>query len=310
MLGNVQMGLNNLKIGAKMHAPEILIVAGTISFIGTVITACKATIKAKEIVDKCKEDLEMIDNTKEAYEEDGNTEEYSEKDAKEDKKIVFVQTGWQMIKIYAIPAVLAACTLGCFYKGHGIMVQRNTALAGALASVTAMFKDYRKEVKEKYGEEADFDIMHKASDVEMCEWDDKGKEKHTKTKVVDTTGNLYSYFIDDHNPIFVDNGGNAEGLYWYRDMIQDYFNDLLKARYVSPKQPGFVCINEMLERWGIIGNTKEGLVCGVTYDPNRTDGGDNYIEFKLTPCKGTNKFGDIVDGFMLEINAEGAIYKK
>lgn len=292
---NLSLALNNLTRSASAHAPEILLVAGTVSFIGTIVTACKATIKAKELVENAKKEIEIIENTVEECED----EQYTQEDAKIAKRTVYLETGWAMIKKYAIPAVLAVATIACFYKGHGIMVRRNVALAGALTSTAALFKDYRERVIEAYGEEVDKDLLHGASEVEVWEDDGNGNETHEKFKVVDGKNTLFTYYIDMNSPIVVDNGSTFEGLCWYRDGVDSAMNKILCSRRRDSK-PGIMALNEVLCRYNVLPNDEEALVCGWT--------SDDTIHTEITPVK-FSKHGEIVDGFALDFNVRGSIYK-
>ena len=299
---NLGLGLSNLGATCKANAPEILLVAGTISFIGTVVTACRATIKAKEIMADAKKDLEIIDNTLKEYENDEERkDEYTEVDCKTDKRNVMIQTGWQMIKKYAIPALLATATLFCFYKSHGIMVRRNAALGAALTSVTAMYQEYRQRVRDKYGKEADFDLAHNAGQVTTWEDDGNGNTTEETVKIVSGKNNLYTYYINLNNPRFVDQGCNLDSFRTLANGIADCFNEKLRARATDTKL-GTVVINEILPYLAIHTNDEEGMVCGWT--------SEDKIEISVEPCKFVDDFGEIVDGLAVEFNATGSVYKK
>ena len=64
----------------RKHSPEILIVAGVIGVVTSGVLACRATLKAKEVLDGAKEDLKLIDEAL----KDEKRADYTEEVAKSD----------------------------------------------------------------------------------------------------------------------------------------------------------------------------------------------------------------------------------
>ena len=65
----------------KKHSPEILLVAGIVGAVTSAVMACKATLKANDIVEESKT---QIDTIHEVSENPEMAEKYSEEDKKKD----------------------------------------------------------------------------------------------------------------------------------------------------------------------------------------------------------------------------------
>ena len=78
------------KIGFKLqkHSPEIFMVVGIIGATATTVVACKATLKAKTVLDETKEKMDGIHESKDK----GCTAagmDYTEENAKKDTTLVY-----------------------------------------------------------------------------------------------------------------------------------------------------------------------------------------------------------------------------
>ena len=142
-LSNIKSAANVTKVAIVKHSPEILMGVGTVSFVATVVTASKATIKAQDILEDHKYDLADI---KEA--EDLDVSEYTKEDAKKDKITLYSQTSIALVKDYALSAGFAAVTLTCFFGAFSIMKKRYTVLAAAYTALEESFRAYRQRVIE------------------------------------------------------------------------------------------------------------------------------------------------------------------
>lgn len=309
----LNLAINNCIGRAKMKAPEILLIAGTVSIIGGIITACKSSIKAMDYIADAKAELEAEDAT---FAREDLKEEYTEADYKKDRKNTIIRCGWHMIRLYAFPVILTTAGFFCNFKSVGILKARNAHLVCAYTSLAALFNKYRKNVRQTYGDKADFNMMHGVSKVEVTEVDSKGKTKTIKTEFADGKNSIYTRYICSDNPIFVDMEGDYDRLLWYKERMQETLNDRLRSRYQGEnkllginEKIAFMSTNEIYDAFEIPPDRGSGLVTGVTYVPGRK-GYDNEIILTLTPCKVKNRFGDIEDGFALDVNAEGCIFEQ
>lgn len=265
----LQQTLNKYKFKAVKNSPEILMYAGAAGAIVASVMACRATLKLNAILEPSKETLSKINETL----EDESVEDYTSKDAGKDKAIVILSTALDIAKIYAPSVILGGISLACMIKSHNILNKRNAALAASFATVTESFKRYRKEVVDRYGARADFEMKHgiKTEKVEVTETDENGKTKKKKVNVDVMTGqpSEYARFFDESC-----DGWDKDPEYnlMFLKSQQQYANDQLMAK-------GHLFLNDVYKALGIK-ESKEGQIVGWIYNPENPVG-DNYVDFGM-----------------------------
>ena len=313
---NVKILMNRALLGTKKYSPEILMGVGVVGVVASTVVACKATLKASDIIADAQEDLEKI---KMVAEDPKYVDQYSEEDLKKDKTILYTQTGLKIAKAY-LPAVgLGVASIACLVSSHNILKKRNIALAAAYTTIDKSFKDYRKRVSERFGEEVERQIRHniKAVEIEETVVDEDGNESVvTKTiEVGDVNGcSDYARYFDescahwDKDPEY--------NLMFLRSQ-QQYANDLLRTK-------GHLFLNEVYDMLGIP-RTKAGQVVGWFFDEENPSG-DNYVDFGLyntnvnayrnTHANDTigEERRDFVNGYrksvLLDFNVDGNIWDR
>lgn len=273
LMTNVGRAIHKFGFQIKKHSPEILLVAGVVGTVASAVMACKATIKAKEIVDKSKEDIAIIHDcmANETLKENG---EYSDEQGKKDLTIAYTNTAVDLAKMYGPSVILGTLSIASILTSNNILRGRNVALAAAYATVDKSYKEYRGRVREKYGEEADkeltFDI--KAKEVEKTVVDEKGKEKKVKETVLDSNSNAHSPYAK----VFDELNDNWENDSEYNTMFlrktERWANDYLKSH-------GYLFLNDVYKALGFQ-PTRAGQVVGWIYDPINPVG-DNYVSFGI-----------------------------
>lgn len=273
LMTNVGRTIHKFGFQIKKHSPEILLVAGVVGTVASAVMACKATIKAKEIVDKSKEDIAIIHDcmANETLKENG---EYSDEQGKKDLTIAYTNTAVDLAKVYGPSVILGTLSIASILTSNNILRGRNVALAAAYATVDKSYKEYRGRVREKYGEEADkeltFDI--KAKEVEKVVVDEKGKEKKVKETVLDSNSNAHSPYAK----VFDELNDNWENDSEYNTMFlrktERWANDYLKSH-------GYLFLNDVYKALGFQ-PTRAGQVVGWVYDPINPVG-DNYVSFGI-----------------------------
>lgn len=257
---------------AKKHSPEILIGVGVVGVVASTVLACKATTKLDSILNESKK---KIDKIHEAAENPELAEKYTEEDKSKDLAMTYTQTGLQVVKLYAPAALLGVASLGCIIGSHVVLRKRNVAIAAAYAAVDKGFKEYRKNVVGRFGEEVDKQLKYnlRSEEVEETVVDEKGKEKKVKKTVNVVDENLKNF--SPHAKIFDAQSINWEKNAQYNLMFlraqQSYANDLLNSR-------GYLFLNEVFEMLGFE-KTKSGQVVGWL----RADMGgiDGYVDFGI-----------------------------
>ena len=284
----------------RKHSPEILLVAGIVGAVTSAVMACKATLKANDIVE---ESRTQIDTIHEVSENPEMAEKYSEEDKKKDLAIVYTQTAVKFIKLYGPSVLLGVASLGCMVGSNRILNKRNVALAAAYATVDKGFKEYRGRLIERFGKELDKELRYniKAQEFEKVTVDDNGNETVTTETVDVADPNHYSPYA-----IIFDDGNTG----WDKDpeltkffliQQQNYANDLLKSR-------GHLFLNEVYDMLGAK-RTKAGAQVGWVYDEKNASG-DNFVDFGIFDINNP-KARDFVNGYerviILDFNVDGVI---
>ena len=284
----------------KKHSPEILLVAGIVGAVTSAVMACKATLKANDIVE---ESRTQIDTIHEVSENPEMAEKYSEEDKKKDLAIVYTQTAVKFIKLYGPSVLLGVASLGCMVGSNRILNERNVALAAAYATVDKGFKEYRGRVIERFGKELDKELRYniKAQEFKKITVDDNGNETVT-TEIVDVADpnhySPYAIIFDDGNTGW---DKDPELTKFFLIQQQNYANDLLKSRK-------HLFLNEVYDMLGAK-RTKAGAQVGWVYD-EKNPSGDNFVDFGIFDINNP-KARDFVNGYerviILDFNVDGVI---
>ena len=250
------------KFVAQKNAPQICLIGGIISFGATIVAACKATVKAADVLDAYNEHKEQIEEALEASKKADETPElsdearekmhYTEEDAKKERIVAMKELGVGMAKKFWPVALLAAISLTCFLSAYKITSGRLTAAVGAYTALDEGFRRYRERTKEVVGEEKEEEIrtgIHKEKGYvkeTTPEGEEVVNEKEVNTKsswdkydngygdvIWNEVTAPYEYHINDpvHNEA------------WLRGQ-QTYFNNLVQTR-------GYILEYEMRQWLGL-----------------------------------------------------------
>lgn len=293
------------KAGLKLrkHSPEILVVTGIVGVVTSAVLACRATTKASAILDNSKKNLDTLSKWEDHR--DQLPAGYNAEDNKKDIAIVKAQTGLQLAKTYAPSVALGALSIGCILASTNILHKRVVASAAAYTTLDNSFKNYRKRLIDRFGEELDKELKYdiKTKEVEEKVVDEKGKEKTVK-KTINVVGddpNKYSEFA-----FFFDDGcfgwqKDAEHNKWFVLQQQNYANEKLKAQ-------GYLFVNDVYDMFGVP-RTKAGQIAGWIYDEKKPNG-DNYVDFGVFDTH-KEKSRDFVNGYervlLIDLNIDGNI---
>ena len=175
----------------RKHSPEILATVGVVGVVTSTVMACKATTKLSEILDDTKE---SIDKIKEVEQNPKYEDRYDAEDAKKDLSIVYVQSGVKIVKLYLPALAIGTASLGCLLASNNILRKRNAALSAAYMTVDKSFKEYRKRVAERFGDEIEKEIRYniKAQQIEETVVDEDGNETTVVSEVKAADPNSYS----------------------------------------------------------------------------------------------------------------------
>ena len=290
-----------VELKAIKHSPEILADVGVVGVVGSLVLACKATTKLSDVLEESKEQLDKI---KEVAADPAYEEKYSQDDAKKDTTITYVQTAMKVTKLYAPSVILCASSLGCLLASNNILKKRNAALSAAYMTVDKSFKEYRKRVADRFGEEVEKEIRYNIKAEEITKVDENGNEVTETVKIMDGTDDPNSYsdyarFFDESCAAWQN---DAEYNLTFLKAQQQYANDLLKAR-------GRLFLNEVYRMLGI-DETKAGQVVGWVYNPDNPTG-DNFVDFGIYNMQ-RERVRAFVNGYepniLLDFNVDGVIW--
>lgn len=292
---------HKLTFKLKKHSPEILITAGVIGVIGSTVMLCRATLKAQDILNESKE---QVDKVHQCLADESLSGQYSTEDSKKDLTIVYAQTGVKLAKLYMPAVLLGGASITGIIASHTILCKRNAAIAAAYAMAEKGFKAYRNRVAERFGEDVERELRYniKAQTFEKTvtnsETGDERKEKVTVPVAELDDYSEYARFFDSYCTGWEK---NAEYNLMFLRAQQQYANDLLRSR-------GHLFLNEVYDMLGMP-RSKSGQIVGWVYDANNPVG-DNYVDFGIFE---TNRVSvqNFLDGYertvLLDFNVDGNI---
>lgn len=308
VMSTISRFVSKSKFKLRKHSPKLLLGAGYLAVTGGVVKACYDTYKkATPILDEYKADIIAID---ECVEDNETCPDFTDEHGKIEKR----NTTLKMVKdvgvIYAPSALLIALGYTAFGKQYSILKKENIKLAGTCVALAEGWKAYRVRVANKYGADAERDILLDVhtEKIEVEEVDENGKVKKVKKEVKvanvskdDVYTLVFSKYLPDGtiNPYWRDN------IDYNIDFLRSqerYFNDLLVAK-------GFVVTNEIRKAIGLDENLSHGMVVGWVYD-TKCPNGDNGIDFGINwDMYLTTPNEEPVEAIILTLNADGNIYK-
>ena len=203
LLEGLLYSASNAKVFIKKYAPTILTIASAGATLGAVGTTAYATWNAKDIIEEHNEEVSEIN------------EKIKKDNLKEDKKRLverYQKTSLDLADLYLAPLILTGISVGAGIASNKISNSRIAALGTSLTLLTQKFEKYRNRVKEKYGKEAEEDILYGAKEVEKEVVDKKGKVKKVKEKQYDVND-----VVSNPCAILLGDGieSNLQGNYWY-----------------------------------------------------------------------------------------------
>ena len=286
----------------KKHSPEIFMTVGIAGTVASTVMACKATTKASVLLEEAKEEIRTIHAIAEE-----KKDEYSEKDLQQALTISYAQTGVKLFKLYAPAIAVGTLSIASIVYGHNILKKRNIALAAAYAVVDKGFKDYRKNVVDRFGEKIDKELRYniKAKEVEV-EVEDENGNKTTKTEVVDIAENPCSKFSEYARVWECGNKNwskDANFNLMYLRQQENYCNDKLKAQ-------GYLFLNDVYSLLGYP-KTSAGQIVGWVYN-SKDKNSDSYVDFGIYNINNNPEAANFINGYersiILDFNVDGPIY--
>ena len=286
------------QLTVRKHSPEILMVAGVIGTVAGAVMACKETLELEDVLDECKQEKMELE------EQYAMCEQYSEDALKKDQVKLTIKQAAKIVKLYAPSVIMEVTSIGVIFASNDIMRKRNASMAAAYATLNSMYKRYRRNVIESYGEEVDKDMRFGVKHEKVTEIDEDGNKVKIDARIVDLDNTALA--ISDYSRFFqegcrgFDNSGRYNFL--YLKGVQTMFNNKLIA-------DGYVMLNDVYRELGF-DTIPEGWSIGWVYDEENPIG-DNYIDFGLYEAR--NKNQRAANGWepviLMDFNVDGNLYE-
>lgn len=287
------------QLTVRKHSPEILMVAGVIGTVAGAVMACKETLELEDVLDECKQEKMELE------EQYATCEEYSEDALKKDQVKLTIKQVAKIVKLYAPSVIMEVTSIGVIFASNDIMRKRNASMAAAYATLNSMYKRYRQNVIESYGEEVDKDMRFGVKHEKVTEIDEDGNKVKIDARIVDLDNTAlaisdYSRFFQSGCKGFDASSGRYNLL--YLKGIQAMFNNKLIA-------DGYVMLNDVYRELGF-DTIPEGWSIGWVYDEENPIG-DNYIDFGLYEARNKNQraVNDWEPVILMDFNVDGNLYE-
>lgn len=292
--------MSKIGFSLRKRSPEILVVAGVIGTVASAVMACKATTKVDDILEETKEKVDKVHQVLD--DETISDDTYSEEDSKKDLAIIYAQTGFKLVKLYAPAVFLGALSITSILTSHNILRKRNIALAAAYTAIDQSFKDYRGRVVDRFGKEIDRELKYnlKAQKVTETVTDEDGKEKKVKKTVyVPADDGVYSGYAR-----LFDAG--CEG--WTNDASLNLAFLKAQQSYANQKlqKQGYLFLNDVYKALGYREDLASRCV-GWIYDENNPIG-DNFVDFGFSDDEAF--MSGYEKSVILDFNVDGPINER
>lgn len=293
----------------KAKSPEILLGLGLIAGAAAMVTACRATLKADEVLNYHKEKIDEMDKAyqvanSEEFKNDPEAPVYDEDLYLNDRKAITMKTAVRFFKLFALPLGLSALSVTCILASRNILNKRYVTVVGMYNGLLETFNLYRQRVRDEVGEIMDRHYMYGTEIGEITEEtvDENGKKKKEKRQ----TENVPEIPKDNTSRVFAEGNKNWDSnpvfnLMFLRSRMQIFTDKLMSG------QPVF--LNEVYDELGFDLTTEGAFIGWLKDDPNC----DNCVDFGIyrTDSEQAIRFvnGDS-NSVLLEFNHCGIIVDK
>ena len=278
-------GLNKTKYLYNKHDSAIWLGVSLIAGAATIGLTVKATLDVKEITSETSKNNNVTDE-----------------EAKKNKTVKVKK----IVKAVA-PAVATGLVAGsAALVSHKKLKAKYVAVCAAYKTLDTSFKEYRKRVADKYGEDAEREIRYNIHDevITETEVDEKGNKKEVQKTVKVSDPNLKSdyamYFTEETSE-------NAQPVADYNETYikaaSNYWTTVLQAK-------GFVTLNDVRHYIGMKYDSRleqAGMVVGWKYDKDAPVS-DNIIDLRPTIVYVKQDNGIMKKTLVIDPNVQGEIY--
>lgn len=285
-------GVSRQIFTVKQNSPTLLLGAGVVGFVSTVVLACRATNQVSDILSQAETLVEIVDKD--------DNEEVAEKA----KKTVKLQTAIKIAKAYALPVVVGTASIVALTSSHNILKNRNVGLTAAYATLDAMHKRYRANVIADAGPEKDQEYRFGLLEKEIVDAE-SGLVETAKGIDVEAVkkheASDYARMFDKWNEHW--EPSHKQNL-WHLQSVIKQCEDIMRLR-------GWVLLNEVYDMLGFE-PTEAGSQVGWRKDAHLDGTGNGYISFglELNNENAKNFINGTRHDVLLDFNVDGVITGK
>lgn len=280
----------------KENSPHIFFGLGIVAVVGGTYLACKATLKAPEVLDAGKETIEKAKAEAEPLEaqldlrEEPEYDNIAEFEGQVKMAKVYGGVALEVARLYAPAVIVGGVGIACLTGSHIQLHRRNVALTMAFGSLSQAFKEYRARVRNLVGPEKELDVYRGVETVKV-----QGPNGIEEMKVYTGQGRSpYSFqFNKANSSAWVD---DAETNWMFIELIERRLNQRLN-------QFGYVFLSDVLDVLGME-QTEESRVVGWALN---SEIGDGYITFGVSEMAPID-FIDPEEGCWFDFNVDGPIH--
>lgn len=271
---------SNLIQKVKFRSPELLIGAGVVGLVGAAVAAVRRGVRwhsaAKaEIV----HDLETIKKAE-------GSPQYTREDKVQDYARVIGKGVWSFTQIYGPSVAAGVASVVSILAGTGILKGRLAAMTSAAATAQAALERYRSRVREKLGEDADYEFAYEVSAKKAkIKHEDGTKESLVTYHLVPSSGEWmaaspYSRLWDENA---IEWCANRDIQFLTLRSLENHFNQELNAR-------GVVFLNDVYKALGLP-MSKDAALVGWIKDYEKPKMAKLAAELGRVPGDGVISFG-------------------
>ncbi|MBO7450141.1 MAG: hypothetical protein J6U54_07195 [Clostridiales bacterium] len=299
------------------HSPKLCLIFGIAGVVGGTVLACNATLKAKDKIDERDKKLKdvkdkytkLLATSEAAAEIDG--EEYSidiydNEDCKHEITKIHVATALDITKDF-VPAVISTGVgIGLLCGGHHTLNKRYMAMTAAYGGLQKTFNDYRSNVRLRFGDDVDKELLYGVSTITMTDLD---TQEEVEIKTINDKQNVQN---DESTKILF----SEVSPFWTKDPEQNLhvieltihnMNNKLEQRGKENGRHAVMFLNEVLDNLGLP-RTKAGQYLGWVYDPDVIHKIDAGIYSTARTNNAVNKFLDGAEpSIWLNFNVDGNV---
>lgn len=271
---------------AKHYSPELLLAAGLIAGVATVVMACKATRK---------EDAVREDHIKRLAEVRAEAEKRGEKPSGRVLVREYGKTVWNYVKLYGLSGALGALATAFILLSYGIMKKRNTALIAAYTALQGVFSKYRERVREAFGEEADMKFRYGLKDKKVMrqEEDENGNIVEKEGHVTEVDTDCVDSFIFDRNSGYYSCASDNYNENMIKTLFSYLDDDLVKGKVVLG--------NDVMDKFDVK-RSSNGAINGWALGPGRK----NMIDYRVTRIDADPKTRTF--SYLIELFYDGVVW--